>query len=201
MFFLWFRKRIFFWLVLITLIGTSIFGYNKIIKTAENMNGLKMRVNLWSIVIHDIAERPFGRGLDSFAKPVIEGQYRYYWKNNTKEIVKILIKKDKTLDIKGSLKYTEINNISFADHPHNEYLYLLFTVGVFSMIPLIFILYFIWRRFKFSRHDNFSVGFTSYFICIGIMCMTQFYFHLARVVHMFPIALAMFYIATEDDVD
>ncbi len=192
-FFLWFRKRIFFWLLLIPIIAGSLYyTINK-----ENYQSFHIRMPIWKEVIKDTWRMPLGHGLDSFANPTILGQHKYYQDISTYEIIKIKrIGKDKWRPNK-KMTQKDFESVMFLDHPHNEYLWLVYDVGIQGLIVLGFIMYFIWQRFWNSRKDAQTVALMAFIISVGLCCLTQFVFHLARVGHMVPVVLGLFYLNTE----
>ncbi len=193
-FFLWFRKRIMFWVLLIPLLAGGIF-YTL---NQEAYYGVKIRIPLWKLVLTDISRRPLGRGLDSFANPPKVGQWRYYSKIKSGDSFRVIKGKDKKWYPEDKLNRDDVNHLTYADHPHNEYLWLGYEVGIQGLIIFGFIVYFLWKRFMRSDKNRFAVVSMASILTIGIICLTQFVFHLARLGHMFPVILGIFYVATDN---
>ena len=194
-FFLWFRKRIFFWILLLPIIAGGLFyTINK-----ENYQSFNIRIPIWKEVIKDTWRMPIGHGLDSFANPMMNGQWKYYQDITNYEIIK-LIKVDKN-KWQPNRKMTpeDFNTVMYLNHPHNEYLWLAYDVGVQGLIVLGFIMYFIWQRFWNSRKDAQTVALMAFYISVSLCCLTQFTFHLSRVGHMIPVMLGLFFLNTEKE--
>ncbi len=194
-FFLWFRKRILFWLLIIPIIGGGLFyTINK-----ENYQSFNMRMPAWKKIIPEIWKNPLGHGLDSFANPIMLGQYKYYQNSQTHEVIRLKkVDKDKWQP-ERKMALNDFKGVLHLDHPHNEFIWLAYDVGVQGLIVLGFILYFIWQRFWNSRKDAQTVALMAFIISVGLCCLTQFSFHLARIGHMVPIVLGLFYLNTEEE--
>lgn len=211
LFFLWFRKRVLFWVtsaVLFCAIVAALILVPNI--RNEALNSIGIRIPVWGRVIQDTAQNPLGYGLDSFANPVYEGHWKYYnyFEDGAKNFDVA-----KAIKINGQVMgYTENDagifkkaidkkgQIMIAEHPHNEYLWLTYEAGIQSLIILCFIFYFIWERFKFSRKDAFTCSFAAFLVCFAIEAFFQFPVHASRVGSALPVMLAFFYISTEEDV-
>jgi len=208
-FFLWFRCRILFWIFM----GICSFGMIVVFSIPqirqETLTGFKIRLPLWGAVIQDITRYPLGHGLDSFANPVRETEFRYFNYNegdSKYDVVRMVKENNKargSSDNDNMLLKKIIDNpsscsLTFSDHPHNEYLWLAYEIGVQALVILGFIFYFIWDRFKRSKREIFACASMGVLICLAIECLTQFPFHLARIGHILPIVLGIFYLTTED---
>ena len=196
-FFLWFRKRIFFWILIIPIIvGGLFYTINK-----ETYQGFNVRFPLWKKVIPEIWKAPLGHGLDSFANPVKNGQWKYYQDLRNYEIIKIIKVDNNRWQPEKKLTPKDFESILSLDHPHNEFIWLAYDVGVQGLIVLGFILYFIWQRFWWSRKDAQTVALMACMISVALCCLTQFGFHLSRIGHMFPVVLGLFYLNTETNLE
>ncbi|HDY87902.1 MAG TPA: hypothetical protein ENH82_07305 [bacterium] len=194
-FFLWFRKRIFFWVLLIPIIaGVAFHTINK-----ENYQSFNIRIPAWKRIIPDIWKNPLGHGLDSFANPSKLGQWKYYQNIKTYEIIKIIKLDNNKWKPEKKMTLKDFESVMYLDHPHNEYIWLAYDIGVQGLIVLGFIMYFIWKRFWNSRKDAQTVALMAFMISVGLCCLTQFSFHLARVGHMVPVVLGLFYLNTEEE--
>ena len=194
--YLWFRKRILFWICLVpVLIGGLIFGFTK-----ENLVGFKIRLPMWKEVFQDITRNPLGQGLDNF----YNGKVRYFQDIHSNKVYRSFKEGNEykyydTADsnIMQELKEGKIN-LHFIDHPHNEYLWFGYEVGIHSWVILGFIFYYVYDRFKKSRREPLICASMGFLIAIAIFSITQFPFHIARIGHLLPIIAGCFYISTED---
>ena len=197
LFYLWFRKRILFWICLVpVLIGGLIFGFTK-----ENLEGFKIRLPMWKEVFQDITRNPLGQGLDSF----YNGKIRYFQDIHSKKVYRSFREGNEykyydTADsnIMQELKEQKIN-LHFIDHPHNEYLWFGYEVGIHSWVIFGFIFYYAYDRFRKSRREPLTCATMGFLIAIAVFSTTQFYLHLARIGHLLPIIAGCFYITTEED--
>lgn len=213
LFFLWFRKRLFFWIslgIIIPLIIIFSLTMNK-----EKLDGINVRLPIWGAAIQSIAQNPLGHGLDTFANP-LEKQPRFYhygYDNNSKHLVlqavkdndvvigKTALDKDtfeKLIDDKLKGQEGKSGYIEFIDHPHNEYIWLGYEIGVQALIILGFIFYFIWERFRYSKRDILTCATMGILICLSVESLFQFPYHLSRIGNFLPVMLSFFYLTTED---
>jgi len=210
LFFMWFRKRIWFWVILgisIPVILLSIFKMDR-----ETTQGIRVRLPIWATVTQDIFQKPLGHGLDSFANPDEGGWKYYHYGEGKKHLALKAVKKDGLVSGKTQVDdellkeviRDKANNvvgggyIEFIDHPHNEYIWLGYEVGIQAWAILAFIFYFIWERFKFSKRDVLTCAFMGVLICLAVEAMMQFQFHISRIGHILPVVLGFFYITTEE---
>lgn len=211
LFFLWFRKRIMFWIMLGTLILGGIFVGSKPSTLHESMIGMKLRIPMWKSTIQYILQKPIGYGLDSFAIPqdgqIARYNYNYNGKYDCAEYERqgdnLIPANDK------SAKYLheavsipgfngKIGNMTLADHPHNEYLFLGYEVGLHAWIILGFIFYFIWQRFYKSKRTAITCASMAVLISFAMESVFQFPFHLSRIGSFLPFIMSAFYISTEE---
>ena len=210
LFFMWFRKRLFFWVFLALFIAAMGLSCSSPKMIGEFYTDFNIRLSQWSIVTQDIFQHPIGYGLDSFANPP-DGLWRYYhynsgqWGDKSKHLTIKAVNNNGT--IKGFTDFDDkcfknvLNGrgyVEYNDHPHNEYLWLGYEVGAWAWIVLGFIFYFLWQRFRLSRRDVLSVASMIVIIVYVVECFLQFPFHLSRIGSFFPFVLGVFYIATED---
>lgn len=198
LFFLWYRKRIFFWIALIPLIlGIAFFSC-----TTENYKSIDSRLPLWKVIIPDIFNYPLGHGLDSFANPILPNHARYFETNDCTRVIKLFRNPNNPNNwvSSDSKDYDYMKDgLNWMSNPHNEYIWLGYDVGFQSLILLGVIIYFIWMRFKRSRKDIIIVSLMAYLVSVAVCSTTQFYFHLARIAHIFPIMLGLFYVSTLEE--
>ena len=206
-FLLWFRKRILFWIFLVFILGVGIFSLQSSSFKREAMTGINVRLSMWSVVTQDIFQQPLGHGLDSFANPVKGSKFYNYHNVDYHTMIK-LVKDDNGVVDGATDKDNKLlrmvaeergGSITYSDHPHNEYIWIGYEIGLVAWIILGFIFYFIWDRFKKSRRDMLTCSSMAILICLAVECFFQFPFHLARVGYILPLALGAFYIATEEE--
>ena len=204
LFFMWFRKRIVFWILLPLIIGGSVLYLVKM----DNPQGLQTsRLPMWGMVLQDSFKYPLGYGLDAFRLPYKEGQVRYYkyWDNDT--TVKAFLKNPETgeMFIPGEMperfqprveQGKEVLN--WWDHPHNEFLWLFWEVGIMGVISFIGLFICAWLRFWRSKKNVLIVASFASILAFLITGLTQFPLHLARVGHLLPILGAFFMVLTEE---
>ena len=214
LFYLWFRRRMFFWIVAIPVIAGGVLFFLKI---DEPMGMCKTRLDMWKLVIQDIHRRPIGYGLDSFRNNPNDGSLRYFkYAFNNKSIrgikkgddILLQISKDgkpSEEELKAIKEWTKDGAhrggfIDFWDNPHNIYLSIWFETGYPGLILFFVLVYFLWQRFKLSMRNKETVALFGCFLIILLSGITQFPFHVARIGHIVPVLLGLFYISTSDEV-
>ena len=203
LFFFWFRKRIVFWCLLIpALAAGAVF-----LSDSENLWSYQIRLPMWGMVLQDSLKNPLGFGWDEFSEPKQPGHWKYVRESCGKmahKTLKMIKRPDKSWELdrpvseEFALAYSRKQaELSEWDHPHNEYLWLMYEGGVASFVALMFIFYYIWQRFERSYRDILSCAFMASLVSIAICAAGQFNLHLARVGHLLPVILGFFYISTE----
>jgi len=199
LFFLWFRKRLFFWILLIPLILGGIY-YTW---TKEAYVGLQIRLPMWKLVVQDIMRKPLGHGLDTFEKP-LKGQWAFYRHSESGEYLRARIAERKVeFQVPDKERLTRLfktsTDLLHMKNPHNEYLWLGYEVGLIALGILGFLYYFTWVRFWISFKDPVTCGLMASLIAIAIISILQFPLHISRVGHMIPVIFGLFYINTEEE--
>jgi len=211
LFFLWFRKRIMFWIILGVFTCVILISLTQPATISETMTGLKIRIPIWKSLTQSIFQKPIGHGLDSFASPKIDGQaIRYNYFVNGKHDVATFIKNGDALlpadnksheYLKEAIMLSNGRNIgvlTLMDHPHNEFLWLGYEVGLHALVILGFILYFIWKRFYLSKRSVITCASMAVIIAFVAESVFQFPLHLSRIGSLLPFIMAAFYISTEE---
>ena len=194
--YLWFKKRIFFWITSIVLfIATSVFvfGYD----SSLGMHG--SRLQMWQKVISDSFQRPFGYGLDSFRMASKDNDVRYYkysFNDSTHRVKKHpdgnwLLEFTVPVEFVEKVRLGE-NPLDFWDNPHNELIQVLFEFGQIAFLIVCAGIYFIWRIFKESKKTAITTACFCSLVAVLISSQTHFPFHVARLAHLVPIVLGMF---------
>lgn len=210
LFFYWFRKRIIFWILIPIILACGAFYSLKV----EQWDMMGSRPPMWGIVLQDCFKAPLGRGLDTFRNDNRLGATRYFKHsyNNHKTVRSTLttqgwaMEKEDIDHINKIKKWKEetgresISTLDFWDAAHNEYLQITFELGFPAIAIIGFIFYGIFMRFKRSKRDNATVALTACLIAFFISCMGHFPLHLARIGHILPVLMGLFYLTTEDDV-
>ena len=199
-FFWWFRKRIMFWCALIPVLIVLI-GFVVLVDNPMGMQ--KSRFDMWGKVIQDSFKRPIGHGLDSFRTDEREGAIRYY--KHSFDDTTIRVKRmenqwwaEKLVSQQFQDAKKKTNPLDLWEHPHNEYVSLFFEIGAIGLLVVGFIFYFIWQRFFKSKRSNETVALMACLVAFAVFSITQFPFHLARLAHLVPVLLGLFYVSTTD---
>lgn len=199
--YLWFKKRIFVWMLLIPLVLGGI-GY---VVFYDNPMGMqKSRLDMWVKAIHDIHRHPIGYGLDDFRSGENSHSIHYFkrtFDNTTLRVIKRgdvwYAERGVSRDIASQLKAEGRNVFDFWDHPHNEYLWLWYETGYLGLIIFILLVYFVFIRFFTSKRSKETVSLFCMLIAFGIFSLTHFPLHVARIGHLLPVILGLFFISTE----
>ncbi|MEN6414376.1 MAG: O-antigen ligase family protein [Veillonellales bacterium] len=202
-FYLWYKRRILFWWLLIPTIS-AVVSFIVFIDNPMGMQGT--RVAMWKIVTQDSFRKPLtGHGLDSFRVPKMKGDGRYLKPVMNNKAVKAILT-DEGLFIKGAPSREMVEKFKldgkifdFWDHPHNEVLWLFYETGIMGLILLGIFLYHLWQRFIKSKMSKETVASMASIVALFIFMQTQFPFHLARIAHIAPLLLAFFYISTNNE--
>ena len=203
MFFLWFRKRVIFWIALLPIIAGIVFC----VINPENLWSFKLRLPMWGMVAQDTLRNPLGYGFDEFADPKQTGHWKYTRESyeNAHITIKMIRQPDNrwVLSPNPSEEFlarvkNQTSQLAEWDHPHNEYLWLGYEGGLASLIPLGFIIYYVSQRFKRSKREVETCALAGALICVAACCVSQFYLHMARTAHLLPIMLGFFYLKTEE---
>ena len=205
MFFCWIKKRIIFWISLIPILA-AFFCFVFFIDAPMGM--FQTRIPMWGLVIQDIHKSPVtGFGLDSFRNSPTDNSVRYFKHAANNVTIRALKKGDSflipeqpTKDIAEKIKEGK-NPLDFWDNPHNEYVWISYETGFIGLILALWGIYELWQRFRKSKRSSETTALLACLIAFGIFSLTQFPFHLARIGHLFPIVLGLFYISTEEDVN
>lgn len=202
-FFYWFRQRIIVWIIIPVILIAGLFY---ILKIDAPMGMLGTRMPVWGMVLQDAHKRPLGYGLDSFRNSYSEGAIRYF-KDSGSNVTLRAVKKGDGFVLVGKVSADLIermknngkgNALDFWDHPHNEFVWLLYETGFPGIFLLGVILYYLWDRFRRSRKDIITLSLAAGIIAFMINSIGHFPFHLARNGSFFPVLLGMFYISTEE---
>jgi hypothetical protein len=206
LFFLWFRKRIFFWIMIIPILAGS---FLFVIKIDNPMGMQKTRLNMWGKVIQDSFSKPLGHGLDSFRNDQREGSIKYFKYPYSNESLRIVREKDnlKMEQVPDPKFYVWVQQfqksngdkipLDFWDHPHNEYIWIFYELGIPGLAIFIWMVFGVWRRFSQSDKNMFAVCSMSMITILAIYSTVQFPLHLARIGCLMPVIFGMFYATTE----
>lgn len=203
LFYLWFRAKKIFYIMLVPIL---LFGVLFVVKVDNPLGMQNTRFDMWGKVTHDAMFHPIlGHGLDSFRN----GKIRFYkqcWSDVTVraeinddhyriegEMPKFWV--DKMAEDKA--KGHRISALDFWDHPHNEYIYILYEFGVVGLVMFFVVVYCMWRRFKNAYQSKLLVMSAAMIFGMLLYNMTQFSFHVSRLGHLVPIILGIFFIESE----
>ena len=202
LFYLWYKRRLVFWRVL----GPLIIIAACFVTFVDNPMGMqKTRIAMWKLVIQDSFRKPLvGHGLDSFRESKKEGDGKYLKPVMNDQCVKAIVT-DKGLFIKGAPSQEMVEKFKrdgkifdFWDHPHNEIIWIFYETGVGGLILFGFFIFQLWQRFIKSKMSKETVASAASIIAVLIYSQTQFPFHMARLAHIVPVILAIFYISTDE---
>ena len=218
LFVLWYKKRLAFWTVsVVGVLAVSTW----IIAVDSPMGMFKTRPPMWKIVLQDSFRNMKGHGLDSFRY----GDVRYYLEPKTNKSVRafrgeLTEEAQKTLVTNGQVEDINLTNgnrvlfkkgharnvygmetledkVDWWDNPHNEYLHLFYEFGLPGVILIGLVLYSMAIRFTRTYKTHVLVAVTGAMIALLVASVTQFPFHLARIGHIVPILLSIFFLESE----
>lgn len=195
LFILWFwSRKMFYVLVGILVVAGGTYFY------FDNKSGNMMidRPLLWKFVLRDSMKHPMiGWGPDSFRQLDNEKNFLYMMNARTHEsfACKIDQKTGAAIPPQGTNK--EGDSWNPWDHPHNEYVSLLFEYGILGVLLLLALIRDIKRRF--DKSNRIHVVIVAYFIVMAISSIGQFPFHVIRLGYLFPIILAVYYKLTDKE--
>lgn len=188
LFYLWWKKRLFFWIFSVFILIGAVFY---VVKIDSPMGMMKTRPPMWGMALKRSFLDVRGYGLDSFRN----GKVRYYKEATTDKTVG-LIAQDKD----GTRFYVAPENRKYDwwDNPHNEFIQLFYEFGLAGVVIIAFLFWCMACAFKRAVKTNELVAVTAAIIALLMASMTQFPFHLARIGNLTPILLAFFYLETQD---
>ncbi len=215
LFFLWFKKRIFFWITLLTL-GTA--GMFYIFKSDLPGGQPNRRFRVWSVILKEAFTRQFfGHGIGSYGTKYRLIEVSPFFNNgivtNSKEFLDFLstqaaLKGDQDLvnlistippekfNITTELKLKKILesrglNIGEWSQAHNEFIQLFFDLGLVGIFIIGAYIFDIFRRFYLYANTDISLALMSSFISILIISFAHFPFQIARLSGSFVSIMAL----------
>jgi len=201
--YLWYRARLAFWVAIVpVLLGAMLF----LVKVDNPMGMQTTRLDMWGKCVQDAHLKPLGYGLDAFRIDERDGAIRYfkYSFNDTTVRVK-KVSGQWMMQTNGVPKefLDKVNNnknpIDSWDSAHNEPIQLFYETGFPGLFLLGFILFFIYKIFKFSMKRSLTVALYCSILAIMIGSLVQFSFHVARIAHVIPIIFGMFIVSARDE--
>jgi len=202
MLYLWFKKRLAFWFVTPLIITVGILF---VVKIDAPMGMMQTRLPMWRIAIQDAHKQVlFGYGPDSFREPKKDGDVRYLKKIINNESIRAIRTGDhyvipdkisKELDRK--IQETG-KGFDWWDNPHNLIITLFYEFGFPSLLGAFIFLYFLWQRFIKSKMSRDTAAVFASLAVVLVFSQTQFPFHMARLAHLPPVLLGLFYISTDE---
>ena len=157
------------------------------------------RLSLWKVSLRDAFKHPItGWGLDSFRNMGTFKPFMYFANARTGESGTVSAQALKMHNETGKLPPMDFikdgDSINPWDHPHNEYISLLYETGMVGVVIIGFLLVNIIHRFY---PNDFIIPLAGYFIVILVVSIGQFPFHVARNGAHIPIFLAIYYKLTD----
>jgi hypothetical protein len=199
--YLWFKKRVFFWVGFIPMVILTT-SFVLFYDSPMGMQG--SRIDMWKKVIQDSHIRPLGHGLDSFRTDDRDGSIKYfkYTFNDTTERIR---KVKNQWMISTEIPKEFVEKISKGEHPldywdniHNLYVQIFFEMGFPVLIISGFVLYFLFNIFKTCKRTSLSVALFCSLVALLLVNITQFPLYLARLGHIVPVILGMFIISVRE---
>ena len=201
--YLWFQRRVFFWLLSAPMIICSL-CFVLFYDCPQGMQGT--RIDMWKKVITDSHREPFGHGLDSFRwnKDGAIRYFKYPFNNTTTRIMKqgnnLAFLDPVSNDL---IEETRKNNgeikLDWWDNAHNLFVQSIYEMGFPVIILMGSILYFLGVMFKQCRKTPLDTALFCSLVSIMICSLTQFPFNLARNGSLIPVVLGMFVISTREE--
>ena len=210
LFFLWFNgnKRLFLSTILIASVGLGFFFF-KDFKSSPDM--FRSRFGIWHLTARESLLRPIGYGPDSFRNLtpnkdfMIMGDQDFnaalgFATKNSNEFHFIYYNADhkKMKEMNDPLTATVLKTPNIWDHPHNEYLNLLFCWGFVGLILFGFFMKDMVLKFLRSDKSVEVITITSMLIVYLVSATTQFPFSVARLAYLIPILLGAFDASAEE---
>ena len=162
------------------------------------------RFSLWKISIKDSLTHPVvGMGMDSFRNLGNFKPFVYFKNVRTNESFKV--SRESVLEYinTGKLNVPSGSNVKQGDtldpwdHPHNEYVSLLYEFSIVGCLIILFFMRNIYIRYKAMSFNRTVTLLFAFFIIVSIISIGQFPFHVARNVYLIGIMLPIFYKLTE----
>jgi len=202
----YYNKRWFKWLVALCILGAIAFTVKDVLFDKKMYLS---RLNMWHSVVKTSLQRPMGYGPDSFRQETKFKPFMFAGDEERRSAMMIKVPGD---DNQVQFVYYDPNPKKMAedykdivpkspnvwDHPHNEYLNILFCWGIPGIVILFFFLKDIVMTFRKSRKSKEVVLLTSMLIVYALASLTQFPLCVARLAYLFPVLLGAFYASCED---
>jgi len=178
------------------LCAASLLGAAYVYKDSK-ANMYTNRFSVWKESLRDAFKHPIlGWGLDSFRNVGDLKPFMYFTKDTDNECVKFYLHKE-TQSLVPPKSLPPGTNVNPWDHPHNEYISLLYEFGLFGVLIFVLLVRDIKRRFL---NDEYVIPLIGFFITILIFSLGQFPFHVARIGYAIPIFLGVYYKLTEEEI-
>ncbi len=155
------------------------------------------RTNGWKVMLRDAFKHPFiGWGLDSFRNVGKDKNFMYVKNDYTELTAKYTYHKETNRFIPPKDFIKQDVPYSFWDHPHNEYISLLYEFGLVPFFILAFLIRDVLKRFNRANRDH--VALLGFFIAILVFGIGQFPMHVARIGYLVPVLLGAYYKITKE---
>ena len=202
-FYLFYIKRVLFWIMIpILLIGGGLYIW----KIDAPMGMMETRPPMWKLALKDVIysygiTHPtlgcplIGCGLDSFRA----GKVGYFMRPETKETIRAFKVNDTLVDNQGRRFFNKDGYLydpdcyvlDYWDSPHNEFVQLFYEMGIIGCVIIGFIIFHLFKEFKNSVKTKELVCLMSLVITFLGMSISQFPLHLARIGYLFPILVGL----------
>lgn len=208
LFFFWFRKRIVFWVILIT--GGLVFSLYAI-KYDLPSGEFGRRLNVWKIVEKEAFKTQFfGHGIGTYKDfYIFESRNHFLSTYDQNDVFQFIVNEakafhkdalaQKIIDTK-TIDERELQkndmNLHRWDMVHNEFLQAFYETGLLGVLIIGLYIFDIFKRFQaHARKNVYAVGLISSFIAILIVSFGHFPFHLARLAGPFVCIMALLEVA------
>lgn len=212
LFYLWFKKRIVFWIALFAIVFAGSFY---ILKYDAPSGQFGRRIKLWGMVLKEgFKDQFFGHGIGTYntkyAFVEITPEHTIEVAHNDSEIGLMILnraikngnakvseymvgKNIHDIDLKKLKSLCQNDGFDFEEwgHPHNELILVFFEMGLFGVFIVFGFIFNLFRRFFLAKKDDELLALMSCFVAIVIVSMAHFPFYVARLAGPFIVIIAL----------
>lgn len=201
-FYLFFKRRIWFYFLLIPMILGGIYFMYRDNKGSSGM--FTSRLNAWHLGIKTVmAQSPIlGYGPDSWRNLTPKKNFQIMGDENFNSVIAEHIEGDRYLPAYYDMRPDKMKELrqmnpmdhhpNFWDDPHNEYIKLFFFYGIAGLIIFGGFTYGLYKGFILAPKTNELIIITAMLLVYFISSLTQFSLSIARLAFLFPILLGAY---------